>query len=253
MKKCLAAAFLCLTSCGVFTYTDIYVEFPAPPPQWPEMFTGCRYVVRFLGAAGSVAEIETGPGAGGVFLRVPKLPVVPVSAAPLYGEPPAAVRPCGGVYPFHLDGEDTLRLTWDSGFLAEALLCSAGAGDSMLAVNVEKLEAEILEKSEGDPWRLDGDAIRAAIADETLSYRSLRLLPCLDVTIEAAAGSWTGGNPLSPVPVVTAGTTLFLPALPVGVHSYFLSGGAERIDISVTQRDWTAIRPVKGDGTGGSS
>ena len=242
--------------CGVFEYTEVTVELPRSPSGWPDYLTDGIFVVRYLDSANiarpTVGEIEIGPGANSVCLRLPNLPVVPVAAAPLYGTPPAELKPCGAIFPGQLKEGKRLRLAWAVGFLAETLIDCAGTGSSMQAVNPLKLHREILSCTDGDPWRLDGDALKAAVESETLSYRSLRVLPLYDVVIEAAKGDWVHGNPLSRSSVEWQDGKVVFSGLPEGVHSFFRLGGIERIDISVGPSGWIAIYPVTGGGSAGN-
>ena len=208
-------------------------------------------MLRYLEAPGSIGEVEVQPGVKEVQLRIPRLPVVPVSAYPVFGAPPAAVKPSGGVYPSHLDDAGVLSLSWENGLLAEVLIGCAATGDAMQAVNVDKLATELSKKSGGNPWLLDGDMVKRAITRGNLAYNSLRLLPRYEVTMEAASGRWISGNPLTPLPVDCPAGSLTLSGLPEGLHTYFPAGKPGRIDISVTQEGWSAVDMVTGAGSNG--
>jgi len=155
------------------------------------------------------------------------------------------------VYPVDLDSHGELPLRWEEGFLAELLLRCAGAGDHLQAVNVKKLRSHIADRSEGNPWRLDGRTLSSALACGRLSLRNLKLLPSGDVELEAAPGRWISGNPMIEVPVESDGR-LTLRELPEGIHSFFLLHGTGRIDISVSESRWQAIDFSAKAGSGGS-
>ncbi len=248
----IAVASFSLTCCGALDSVEITVELPEPPSLWPSKLSAGSYLIRYLESARSVGEIEVAPGIRSVLLRLPKLAVVPVIALPQFGRPPAVLHGSGAVFPRQLEEGDRLSLTWAEGFLAQLLLECAVSGDSMQAVNTPKLQLELLDRSDGDPWRLDFDALKSAIVNETLAFRSLKLLPRHDVTMEVKPGIWIGGNPLSLSGIdCTSGEAVFSD-LPEGVHSFFLVDGNERIDISVRSTGWTAINTVTGAGSTGN-
>ena len=245
-----------LQSCGFINYTEITVELPQPPASWPAELTGGVFVVRYLESGdlsgGTIGEIEIGSQVRSLRLRLPNLPVVPVVAVPVYGNPPAVLKPCGAIYPSQKKEGERLGLTWAEGFLAELLLTCASSGGSMQAVNTPKLQFELLGRSDGDPWRLDVHELLTAVVSETLSYRSLKLLPAHEVTLEAPPGRWISGNPLRRRPVEGAHGVVVFADLPEGVHSFFRAGGNGRIDISVEPDGWTAVYPVTGGGSTGN-
>ena len=252
----IAIVILFLPCCGVLDYTEITVELPEPPPLWPAKLTDGVFLVRYLESAdfstGVIGEIEISPGSRSVRLRLPNLPVVPVIAVPRFGIPPAALKACGAIHPRQLADGDRLTLTWADGFLAQLLLECAASGDSVQAVNTPKLQLEILKRSGGNPWRLDTHALKMAVVNETLAYRSLKLLPSHDVEIEAAPGRWIDGNPHSLTPVERLSGDAVFPDLSEGVHSFFRVDGNDRIDISVESTGWTAVYPVRGGGSAGN-
>jgi len=248
MKLIAPLALLCLSSCGLGLYTTVCVQLPPPPPCWPEKLSTCGYVLRYLREPGNIEEIVIPPDTTEARIRIRKLPAVPVSAVPVYGSPPASLRACGAVFPDEDDSSGVLKLTWEDGFLAGVLLRCASVSRAVQAVNITKLKREIRKRTDGNPWLLDPGALESAIVDEKLTSRSLKLLPCRDIALDAAPGRWISGNPLLPLPAVCDGT-LALNAIPEGIHTYFLLRGEERIDISVTAEGWTAICPARGTGT----
>jgi hypothetical protein len=251
MRVLAVALAFSFSSCGGVTTVDICVKLPDPPPCWPEELKDCPYVLRYLEEPGSVGELVVAPGNEEAYLTISKLPVVPVTAVPQYGTPPAAVRPCGAVYPADLGQDGTLRLSWEEGFLAELCLRCAGSGDHLQAVHIEKLRSFISKRSDGNPWLLDPAAISSAIAGGTLSARSLKTLPRSDVMLQAAPGRWVSGNPTNCTPVECHGT-LILSGLPQGVHSYFALGDEGRIDISIVENGWIAIDMSATTGSSGN-
>ena len=132
------------------------------------------------------------------------------------------------------------------------MLDCAASGASIQAVNTVKLQLALLARSEGDPWRLDMETLKAAITNQTLASMSLKLLPTHDVMTQAAAGRWVSGNPLSTIPTVSLGQSALFAELPEGVHSFFLVDENERIDIAVDSKGWTVIHPVNGGGSSGN-
>ena len=245
-------ALFSLSCCGVLDCTEVTVELPAPPALWPAELKAGTFLVRYLESAGSIGEIEIGPGNRSAQLRLPNLPVVPVVAVPRFGRPPAALKASGAVYPRQLKEGEKLTLTWADGFLAQLLLECAVSGDSVQAVNTPKLQLGLLDRSDGDPWRLDARALKTAIVNETLAYRSLKLLPRHDIALETLPGKWIGGNPLSLSLIDCSSGEAVFTDLAEGVHSFFLVGGSDRIDISVSSSGWTAVNPVTGGGSAGN-
>jgi hypothetical protein len=245
-------AFCSLSCCGVLNGTEILVELPEPPAHWPAKLTAGKYIVKYLESKGSIREIEIDPGNRSVLLRLPSLPVVPVIALPQFGSPPAELKACGAIYPGQLKEGDRLALTWAGGFLAQMLLECAMSGDSMQAVNTPKLQQEILDRSEGNPWHLDPRVLTTGIVDETLAYRSLRLLPRHDIVVEALPGRWISGNPLSFSLINCPSGEAIFTDLAEGIHSFFFIDGNDRIDVSVSSTGWTAVNPVTGAGSTGN-
>ncbi len=252
MKLLAVLLFACLLSCGVSTHTEIVVEFPPFPPFWPEELVSAPMELRYLEGPGRVGEVVLAPGVRQTRVRIQKLPVVPFAASPSFGEPPAALGSCGGVYPADCpEHGEIVVLTWEEGFLADMLVSCAASGNAVQAVNVEKLQSEIMERSGGNPRLLQAATLRSAIVNGTLNYRSLRLQPVYEVSLEASPGRWISGDPLSPLPIACDGV-LRLSGLSEGMYSFFLLGGSQRIDIHLSATGWTAVHFAREAGAAGN-
>jgi hypothetical protein len=202
--------------------------------------------LSYPSADGSVATEFLSAGAAAAEIRVPKLSVVAVTAAPYVEWPAAALKPAGAVFPWHLDAEGALVLSWEQGFVGEALL---GCGLARVqSVNVGKLTEAITAKSGGNPWRLDLWVLRGAIERGELTSRAVVQLPAFDLDLPVGPGTWISGDPFDPTLSAGDGGVLTIFGLTTGVHGYFRSHSGERMGVEVTTAGWTAVIPDRGVG-----
>jgi hypothetical protein len=199
---------------------------------------------------GGIVACTTKGGPRSVELRLPKLSVVPVLAVPETADPAAVLKPAGAVYPWHLGDDGRLRLDWIYGFACSALMdCGISRAQ---AVNVTKLVNASIERSSGNPWRLDASAVSLAVERGNLTSHSLKLLPTFDVDVHALPGTWISGNPLDSSSRIAVTAFLEFTELPVGIHSFFEIGTGNRVGISVSEDGWVVVDPTREDGSDGS-
>ncbi len=288
--------FSATTGCELYgPNRRVLIEAPVLPPAWATAFGSIDYELTWFDVDGaenrallSCADAETrGPGgesdgAPALIVELPKLPVVPVVAAPIVAGHSGLLRPAGAVFPRGLRADGAISLTWHEGFIAQTLLALAGSGFDISIINVPRLSDAIWNRSGHDPWLLDRDRILRSI--QTQTFRSDAIRPTVSYPVSLRVLPATPSSPLDaakttdPAPAATTTFRLisddpFAPALSFadggtlpptldetdqdvgdngvqvslteGLHRYFTSDGRFRIDVMVDSdgRGETMVMP----------
>ncbi len=183
---------------------DEYVVVIAPPVP-SEWYMGSSYDLqplyrlRVTDELGRIERHEPWEkGAGRFELTVPKERITAVSyeVSPLPG---LWLKAAGGVYPLHREPNGTLSVSYENGYLAELLHDLLGRNPGAVRnLNIGRLEREILERSDGNPWQLDREAILRRLSSGSMRADAIRLLPATAVKLELLDGAWISLNPLEP-------------------------------------------------------
>lgn len=213
---------------------------PAMPDHWSgrSWTEGCRVVYRTC--AGAVGETVCFPDSSLLLIDVP-----PGSNLPVLVYPVGGVLPAGGIIPLDIDSDGRLALSWEHGWSALLLFRLSSAGQVSQALNVRRLNEEVLLKSGGDPWALDMEYALRSLSYGRFNVHGLSLLPVHEPAVPAGPGVWLPDNPFrEPVAVGPEGLLNQGP-LEEGFHRY-RSGGGEIIDIHVTDLGWTWVNRLTG-------
>ncbi|HUX20249.1 MAG TPA: hypothetical protein VMW69_03350 [Spirochaetia bacterium] len=232
-RSCVARAgvlsILVFSSCSLplpHWWRSIEVELSLPDqPKWWSNLGAISYLIVMENPPGNQSTLSLESGAAQAHVHITKGGPVPVLAYPLVGGRSDLLRPAGGIFPFSLDDRGALVLSFEDGFLSELLMPVTRAGDLAGALNIARLQSEIWERSEGDPWVLDRDAILGTLVYGAMSSNRIKNLAAFRLEIEATPGLWYSGDPFRGPVVVTPELKIFdAGELPVGVHHFFLHG-----------------------------
>lgn len=220
----------------------VAVELPALPPQWPSEERIAAYRIVWRDPSGRVAEMQVPGDASRVELRLPKRDGVAVLAYPVVAGGRLELRPAAAVYPYHATGgpdihapDAAARLvpTYADGFAGLVLHRVRFLLPSVNAARLlEEVREHAAESAGGDPWRFDIARVTEKLSAGSFSTIYLRPREDVQVTVEAAAGTYLSAHPHA-APVVAAeapdgsGSRLEL-SVPAGVHRYYRPA-AERI------------------------
>ena len=274
------AAFA-LYACSLFgSLADVTVRLPPVPAGLDGVYSGFSLVYpdetgRFVTEAGIPAGTE-------VSLSLEKGRPVPVIAVP---EGPGFLPAAGGVWPAEAapksaegtpagaawdagwGAADALSLSWENGAAAEILRRLCSADFPVEAVNVERLLVEIVERSEGDPWRIDVGAVCEAFWYDSMRADKIKPSAAHTLALPAQPGTWIAGNPLAPVRALEAVDGFLTITVGEGCASFYraaadaggftadgdgVGGVVERLDICCDETGWFAVNPVTGYGGSGT-
>lgn len=202
----------------------------------------------------TTSESRVVAGQGSLRLTIEKRTNLPILDYPLIAGRSDLLRPAGAVFPLDLEGRGRISTSYREGFLAELLVPVSATGELLEAVNVRRLRREIWERSSGDPWRLDRDAILQTLMFGAMRSDRIRARPCFDLSLEARAGTWVSGDPFyGPIVVGSEQPVLALRGLPSGAHRFFRVDDdmVERIDVEVTDSGWEWMDVLTGCGGSG--
>jgi len=181
-------AVLVLSCCSlecIFVHT-LKLELPTLPGDWigiPRL----SYSIRWIDGRGK--EQSTVIGAENVTtIDVERGRHQVVVAYPIFSG--TTLCPAAGLYPFDLEGTrggklpsgeaDTLKLSFESGYVAETIRCIEKGGYNPWVYPVEKLPTA-WEKGVSDPWAVSPNRVAQALIDGTFrkSYFSRPTFPVL--------------------------------------------------------------------------
>ncbi len=217
--------FLCLppAACSWFsTELTVGLRLPEPPDHWLEAFPELSYELLMPGAEAMPQPIAW-PADGK--LSIPKEPNWPVLAVPVIREGRVRLPPAGAVWPLDLSAEGELAPSWEGGPLAQTLLVLRRERVDVSALNTARLEVEMRDRSEGDPWKLDLPHLAEKLASEEFRVTDIRLLPFRSLLLPVPAGTWFLESPFRLPQVTSEGEALPLTDVPFGAHRLFRGGG----------------------------
>lgn len=212
--------------------------------SWPDSSGGLRHLTGVLPGSRLTVEIP-------VKINTPLL-AFPEGSGGLYPAGIGGLPPAGAVWPWGEDEEGCIKLTWEAGFSAALLLDLYRLNCSVERVGYPRLQTEVMEKSQGDPWRIKREPILEALwygimrADK-IKKKEERLLE-----LPAARGLWVSGNPLLLNRFVYVEEERGAFHLYDGFFSFYHETGKERIDIWADEKGWCAVNSSTGYGESGS-
>lgn len=233
---------------------ELAIRLPPPPAAWEPLGRLSYRLVAFGPDWEAESELLE-QGTRQAFLSIEKGGPIPVLAYPVIGGRADLLRPAGGVFPLTLDPHGILELSYPNGPLA-ALLVPVIQNEALArSVNIPRLRAEIWERSGGNPWLIDREAILETLLYGVMRSDRIRNLPEFVLETSLSPGSWVSDNPFEgTVEIGGAAPRSVELALPGGIHHYFLAGrgAAERIDVEIDEEGWTVLNRISGSAEFGS-
>ena len=177
----------------------VTVSIPSLPPALGELIRPENYEVRYLGRDGAVENEFYDRDlivSGELQIRVQKHPWGPIVVRFGCTGFDANELCCGGLYPIDSETAGSIKLRWEDGFICTELLRYASVGGDLHRYNVPRLRDAVLEKSNGNPWLIDREAIATALEHGVLSSRSIRTAELRPVRLPLPDGTWRRVNPV---------------------------------------------------------
>ncbi|MBN2533521.1 MAG: hypothetical protein JXB88_11540 [Spirochaetales bacterium] len=219
----LFSLFILILSSGCDIYSPdslITVTLPDIPPQW-ERFKEISFSLEYPDISGGKKEVLLPPGVLSYTIRIPKLRNLPVIAQP-YGDS-FSLCPAGAIYPWHLEKDNSavLHLTWEQGFSSLILLDCFTKGFDITGFNALRFSNEVLERSGGDPWKLDYSFIAEKIVSGSFRVSYIKMLPEREVSFSPGYGKWFFSSPFSPLYTIQEEESFNFTHIPLGFHRLF--------------------------------
>jgi len=212
---------------------EVCARLPEPPEHWRRAFPDLRYEWESPGAG--FPQAATLPR-GTATLRLPKQVNWPVLAYPRARG--IRLPPAGGLFPLDLAADGaTLAMSWEHGPAAQVFLALAREGFDISLVNAERLLAEMLARSTGDPGCLDLGHLASRLASAEFRVTDIRPLPARELTLGLPPGTWFLDSPFRGAQVLQTGQALTLPAVPLGLHRLFALDPPGGFDLYVSARE----------------
>ena len=230
------------------------VRVPPPPPAW-EGLGRLSYRVTAFGPDGEIESELLEKDARQAVLAIEKGVPIPLLAYPLIDGRSDLLRPAGGVFPIDLDRHGTLELSYRNGPLAQLLIPIVQNEALARSISVPRLRNEIWERSDGNPWLVDREAILETLLYGVMRSDRIRQLPAFVLQGRFSPGLWISGNPFEEGFAFGGAEPLLVElTLPVGMHHYFRPGpkGSERIDVEIDEAGWTILNEISGSAEFGS-
>ncbi len=228
LRAATCACLLCVTGCGILSAgREETVQLPPLPAAWVRRFPGLCCSLLAPDASGQVRERPLSGWPSAIRLELPRDSPVPILAVPEHRG--IALRPAGG-----LCAGPGLRLSWEQGPLAAALLGLAASGWDLSRLNTSRLAEEVAALGLRDPWLLDTGHLLRRITAHELRETDVRVLETSERLLSLPQGEWLADYPLSD-PVSSSGTVTA--ALPAGFRSYFHAALPLRADVYSDPRE----------------
>ncbi len=182
-----------ITGCSYFSdYRTLTVQLPLKVSPWEKEGFISEYLIVFPGGSdpNTLTSLYMKPGEETITIRIRKGPSVPVAVYP-----DGMLKPLGGIFPFDLTDRSTLMLSGEKGFIADILLDLAAEHERIEAVNIERLDVLIREKSNGDPWSIDPEVLKNSLILGSISEYKIKKMELQDINISNMQGTWIPDDP----------------------------------------------------------
>jgi hypothetical protein len=255
----LLAGALLTAGCGTpFPSLELELLLPPLPEDWEAAFPEVCYELAYVDARGQAVRTGASPwvaGAPGTPLLLPARAYSPVVVTPVVPSLGVRLRPAGALSPLDVEpGSRRLAASWERGTLALVVRTLLGEGASSIppeALDVERLAREVAARGDGDPWRVDVEALIASVVESAGSGWECRRLATRQVVIpDAEATEYVWDNALRAAAVCLdddeGGRSLVLEAVPLGLHRLFprvlLTSAPQWLDLCVTPTEAAWVR-----------
>lgn len=150
----------------------VKLRLPPLPAPWAAAGLVDRWLLVYPAAGGGYREREVAAGTAAEITDLATAPGGAVTAYPLIQGSREGMRPAGGFTPPAPPGPPgppgaaapRLSLSWEAGAAAEMLLALQRKNPVYRRINHNRLVAEMMEKSGGDPWRIMREPLRRELA-----------------------------------------------------------------------------------------
>jgi hypothetical protein len=236
-SMCICTVYFAVFSAGCEMYQNdciVTVRLPAPPSDWPEAVQIEGWRVRWIDGDGSQQHTLVSGTRRRVQVSIPKQYGIPVVAEPALTAAGAhlPVPAAGAVWPVQGSSDKTLlRVSWKHGFLAELVWVLHAEGNSAAVFNLDRLAAECIERSGGNPRDLDMRSLAEAILAR--SFRVTLIRPAEYHTFRLDTGeTWVSLTPGAPG--LRPGPDNAIEArLVEGVHTFIRADGSALLSVQV--------------------
>lgn len=233
---------------------ELAIRLPPPPLTWKELGR-FSYRIATFGPDWETESELLEQGTREAVVTIEKHSPTPLLAYPVIDGRADLLRPAGGVYPFTLDSHGTLELSYRDGPLAQLLIPVVQNEALARSISVPRLRSKLWERSDGNPWLIDREAILETLLYGVMRSDRIRALPTFVLEASFPSGVWVSGNPFENTIEVDGGEPRPVElVLPAGTHHYVLAGpeGGERIDVEIGEEGWTVVDGISGSAEFGS-
>lgn len=223
------------------------VKLPEIPRHWQQRFKDISFSIEYPDISGEKKAVILPPGASSCTIQIPKMRNWPVAAQP-HGDG-FPLCPAGALYPWHLEKNSTsiLHLTWEHGFSTMILLDCCARGFDITSFNARRFASEVLERSDGDPWKLDYSFIAEKIVSGSFRVSYIKMLPSRVVSFSTGCGKWFFSSPFSPVCEVKEEGPFCFENIPLGFHRLFHCESPGWYELYVAEKEIIVVY-YSGDG-----
>ncbi|MDA3941516.1 MAG: hypothetical protein PF693_19790 [Spirochaetia bacterium] len=214
MSKYFLLLIFLLYGCELFTnYKTITITLPKDAPQWFQHNNEKTGKVIYPGVSGSI-ESKTIEWNESFNISIEKGSFIPIA---LY--PSGYLKPAGIILTKDLNPYQDLQLNWSEGFLADLLLDLLKKGIPIEHLNITRLEREIQNVCEGDPWSINRELLIDAIIYNSLSVYKIKSGIRMDIILPIE-GSWISDNPFYPLSISNLQGEVLLEGIYPGIHRF---------------------------------
>jgi len=232
----LLALLLAPAGCSWFsTECVVDAELPELPEHWKAAFPELRFELQIAREDGEPQRI---PWPSGGRLNIPKRPNEAALAVPVVRDGRYRLPPAGAVWPMDLEDDGrTLAFHWQRGPLAQVLMALSRQGFQPSRLNTIRLDAEMQERSRGDPWSLDLVHLAERLVSGAFRVTDIKALPTRDIGLEVPPGAWFLESPFRSPQPASEGGGLVLSGVPLGAHRLFGADGSKTYALYVGERE----------------
>ena len=222
----MALAGTALAGCNLWPGQQV-ARLPLLPEPWQQFAITLRLTV-VDGKDGRERRLPDARPGDAVMLPVGRHTATVVLAEPVVvGPPPRQLRPAGAVVPVSLDGKGVLQVTWERGPLAVLVRDLWRGGTNPWLINLQRLDQEIHDRAQGDPWALDRTAVLAALQENRMRAAAVRPLPKHVASLKLPAGRWVWWDPFA-LPLHGDGKIALMVEIASGYHLLLHDSGSTR-------------------------
>ncbi|MFP4510378.1 MAG: hypothetical protein ACLFNQ_09630 [Spirochaetaceae bacterium] len=231
LRRVMCLQLILLTGCSLVSGTRIIdLHLPDLPASWAGMEADLEYVVTLNGEE----ERVSAPGAT-IPVAVPAAEPSVVLVHPRLRGGGAVFRPGGAVVLYE---EASVYSSWEDGPLAHIVQAVAATGYPIERINLERLQAEILDRAGRRAWSISIPHVVSALVREEMRVYDVNPHDGYDVRIAPAEtlsgySAWVLSDPLYTEAFSPDETGSFDATLSTGLHHFMTADGVHWIEVYV--------------------